>query len=229
MIRGGMGLCATVLLLAASAIPSAQVGFGRETPRAGSWEVGGAATWTRGFSGVDRTAELTRNGELAGGFDLFTTDSRIGGGAGAGATLAFYLSRTVALEAGGRYSRPRLAVRLSGDAEDAAAVTAEETLTRYVFTGSVVLHLRRAAVAPRAVPFVAAGAGYIRELHQGNELIETGTEFHAAAGFKYWFGAARRRVGVRGEAGLSVRDGGFDFKDERRMLPMAAASLIYLF
>jgi hypothetical protein len=128
-----------------------------------------------------------------------------------------------------RYSRPRLLYRLSGDAEEAQTVTAEETLSRYVFTGSVVYHLRR-AIGRRFIPFVMGGAGYIRELHQGNELIETGTEFHALGGIKYWFGTTGRRFGLRGQAGVSMTDGGFDFREDgSRTLPIASASLVYLF
>lgn len=151
------------------------------------------------------------------------------GGAGVEGMLAFYVSRTVAIEAGVRYSKPRLTIRLTGDVEEAAPVSAEETLTRYLFTGSVVLHLRTPSPARRVVPFVAGGAGYVRELHQGNQLIETGAEFHAMGGLKYWLGAAPRRFGVRAEAGVSIRDGGFDFEDKSRLLPIAAASFVYLF
>jgi hypothetical protein len=210
---------------------AAQVFAVRDTPRSGSWEAGGGVTWTEGFEGASRSAELTRNGESSGGFDLFTAAGRLGNGAGAGATLGYYLSPSVAVEAGFRYSKPRLSYRLTGDAEDAPAVTAEETLTRYVFTGSLVLHLRQLTFARRAVPFLAAGAGYIRDLHEGNELVETGTEYHVSGGIKYWFGAARRRrLGFRGEAGVSINDGGFDFRtDSSRVLPAASASLIYLF
>ncbi len=79
------------------------------------------------------------------------------------------------------------------------------------------------------VPFVAGGAGYIRDLHEGSELVETGTEYHALAGLKWWFSDRPRRLGVRGEAGLSIRDGGFDFREGRRTVPIASLSLAYLF
>lgn len=219
-------IAAGVLVTAAPA--SAQGVLRRDTPRAGSLELGGGVTWTGGFSGADRTAELTRNGEASGGFDLFDSSSKVTSAAGLGATAAFYVSPSMAVEAGLRYSKPRLRVRLSGDFEEAEALSAEEDLTRYVFTASVVFHLRRGP-ARRLVPFVAGGAGYIRDLHEGNQLVETGTEYHALAGMKYWFGAARRRLGIRGQAGLSISDGGFDFKDEPRTLPIASASLVYLF
>jgi hypothetical protein len=223
-------IAAWILVLASGARPAAQFLSGGDAPRGGSWEAAGGGVWSGNFTGPTLAAELTRNPESSGGFDLFSAAGTMTNGAGAGATLAYYVSRALALEAGLRYSQPRLSYRLTGDAEDAADVTAEETLSRYVFTGSIVLHLRPLGSARRLIPFVAGGGGYIRELHQGNELVETGTEIHATGGVKYWFGTGRRKVGVRGEAGVSVGNGGFDFRDDgSRTLPIASASLMYLF
>ena len=59
--------------------------------------------------------------------------------------------------------------------------------------------------------------------------METGTEYHAGAGVKIWFGNARRRLGFRADAGLSMRDGGVDPETGFRAVPMGAASLVYLF
>lgn len=207
-----------------------QVSIARDVPRRGSWEAGGGVIWADSFSGPSRAAELTRNGEVSGGFDLFTSAGRLASGAGLDVTIGYYLAPSIAVEAGMRYSKPRLSFRLTGDAEDAPDLTAEETLTRYVFTGSVVWHLRELAFARRGVPFIMAGAGHVRDLHEGSELVETGTEYHIGGGLTYWFGAGRRRVGIRGQAGLSMSDGGFDFRDEgTRTLPVASASVVYLF
>lgn len=201
----------------------------REAPSNGSWEIGGGVVWTDAFSGAETAAELTQNSATEGGFDLFKASGRVRNGTGVGGTLGYYLSRSLALEAGVRYSQPRLTYRLSGDFENADAATASETLTRYVFTGSLVWHLRGLAFGRRGAPFLTAGAGYVRDLHDKNELIETGTEYHAGAGVKIWFGTGPRRLGIRGQAGVSITDGGFDFRDEPRTLPMASAALVYLF
>ncbi len=107
-------------------------------------------------------------------------------------------------------------------------MTAEETLTRYVFTGSVVWHLRSGR-GKRVIPFVVGGAGYIRDLHEENELVETGAEYHAGGGVKIWFGSGQRRCGLRGEAGVSINDGGFDFTDGTRTVPIVSGTLVYLF
>lgn len=202
----------------------------RDTPHAGSWELGGGVVWTGGFSGPSSTAELTRNGQSSGGFDLFTAAGEVTGGVGAGATIAVFLSRRVAVQGGFRVAQPSVSYRLSGDAEDAASISAQEDLARYVFTGSLLIHLRQMSPGVSTVPFIAAGAGYVRDLHQGNELMETGTELHGVVGLKHWFNStARRRFGIRGEAGVSRIDGGFDFRDKSRLVPIASASLIYLF
>ena len=202
----------------------------RETPHAGSWEIGGGLVWTGGFTGPTTTAELTRNGESSGGFDLFTAAGELEARPGVNARIAVFVSRSVAVEGGFRFSQPTVSYRLSGDAEEAAETTATENLSRYVFTGSLVVHLRRMSPGVSLVPFIAGGAGYIRDLHQGNELMETGTEFHGVAGLKYWFNtAAPRRFGIRGEAGVSMTDGAFDFSEKSRILPIVSASLVYLF
>ncbi len=228
-MKGRVALGTLVALLVATGTASAQLVATGSGSAAGSWEVGGGVTWTGSFSGPTSTAELTRNGESSGGFDLFTTDSEIENGAGVAAALAFYLSANVSLEAGLRYSKPVLSYRLADDVENAPPETAEETLTRYVFTGSLVWHLRRLTSASRLVPFVAGGGGYVRDLHQANQLIETGGEVHGVAGVKYWLGTGRRRFGLRGQAGFSVVTGGFDFHDASRTLPIASAGLMYLF
>ena len=125
-------------------------------------------------------------------------------------------------------ARPKLDIKLSGDFESAPDQTATETLTQYVIDGSAVLNL-----APfnsgRVVPFIAGGAGYIRDLHEGSELIETGIEYHGLVGIKWWFSDRPHRLGIRGEGGFSIRDGGFDFRDERRTVPIATAGLVYIF
>ena len=109
--------------------------------------------------------------------------------------------------------------------EDAPDTTAEETLSQYLFDGSIVWHLGKG----RAVPFLFGGAGYLRELHEDDALLEEGLEYHAGGGIKWWFGERRRGVGVRAEAGVSIRDGGFDFKDGQRIVPTAGGFLFYAF
>ena len=201
----------------------------RPTPHAGSWEFSGGLLWQGGFDLGSADAKLTRNSTTGTGpFDLFSSDTTLGSGLGVQGRIAGYLSKTVAIEGGLRLTRPVLTIKLSGDFESAPDQAAEETLTQYVIDGSVLWHFA-SFHRGRAVPFVAGGAGYIRDLHEGNELIETGTEYHGLVGLKWWFSSRPHRLGIRGDAGFSIRDGGFEFQDGRHTVPIASVSLAYLF
>jgi hypothetical protein len=232
------GVAAVCLLLAAAPVDGQVRSPARPrpqgpTPHAGSIEISGGAVWDGGFDLGSADATLTGNSSAGGSsspYDLFTTDSRLGAGFGFQARLAGYLSRSLAVEGGVRLLRPDLSTSITADAEGAPDETAAETLNQYVFDGSVVWHFQGASFSRgRGLPFVSGGAGYVRDLHEGNELVETGVEYHATAGVKLWFSDKPRRAGIRGEAGVSIRDGGFDFRDGTRTVPIAGVSLMYLF
>jgi hypothetical protein len=220
-------ICVAVLCLASTA--EAQVYMGRDAPRRGMFEASGGGLFTSGFDMGSLTAELTRS-TTTDRFDLFTSETEVAGFPGGFVRLGLYLSDSVSIEGGMRYSRPVLSVRLSGDAESGPNVTAEETLSHYLFEGSLVWHLRHLSFASgRAIPYLAGGGGYLRELHEENQLVETGQEYHALGGLKYWFGSRVRRFGLRIEGGVSARKKGFDSADEMRPLPVAFGGLSYLF
>ena len=222
---------AAVVLAACPHVASAQVWLGSTVPRRGTLEISGGAVSSGGYDMGVQAAEQTRNtGTTTGPFTLFSAQSRVVTTSGAQARLGVYFTRSVLIEGGAQYSRPRVAIRLTNDAEQAAETTATEVMTRYVFDGSIMVHLTRLSFAgERAVPFVSGGAGYIRELHERDELVETGREYHAGGGLKWWFGQGRRRLGLRADVGVSLRERGFDFAETRRTVPTAGASLCYLF
>ena len=223
-------IIATLVVFGGAAAAHAQVFIGGgPVPRRGSWEISGGGLWSQGYDLGDTPATLTRNpGTGSGPFELFASETRVEPAPAGHGRLAIYLAPRVSIEGGVQYSRPRLSTSLSSDAEGAAPITVSETVTRYVFTGSVVFHFNSFGNG-RGVPFVFGGGGYVRELHEGAELVETGQEIHLGAGIKYWFGARRRRAGLRGDVGLSLRDRGIDFSEQRRTLPTAGVSFVYLF
>lgn len=221
---GSLTLAAALL---APADASAQVWIGSTAPRRGSVELTGAGLWSGGQTFADRDATLTPNPDTGStSFVLFETESALRPAFGAQGSVGVYLGSRVSIEGGVRYVRPRLETRLTNDVEDAPDVTAVTTLTQYLFSGSLLYHfVGRGSV----VPFIGGGAGHVRDVHAGNELVETGTEYHGTAGVKMWFGSGRRRVGLRAEGGVSVIDGGFSFEEGRRTAPTAAIGLSYLF
>jgi hypothetical protein len=196
-------------------------------PTAGSWEVTGGAVFVGGFDAGTRAAELTPNSGTSGSVTLFETESRVKPATGLLGKIGIYLTPSFAIEGGLRYTKPTYETRISDDFENADDLTAEETLSQYLFDVSAVWHFRGSGRG-RPMPFVYGGAGYLRELHEGDTLVEDGLEIHAGGGVKWWFGAAGR-WGFRAGAGISVRDGGFDPEEKRRIVPEANGSLIWVF
>jgi len=229
---GRTALCAVLLVaVLPSAARAQQIYLGSTAPHRGSWEVSGGAIWSDGYDLGSRSAELTRNtGGGTGPFELFTSSTEVTTATGGQGRIGVYLSRSIALEAGAQFLRPVVSSRLANDAEEAEDTTATETISRYVFDGAVVFHMTGLSFnGGKGVPFLTGGAGYLRELHDRDELIETGVTYHAGAGLKLWFGQGARRLGVRADVGVAMRDGGFDFSDDRRTVPTAGVSLAYLF
>lgn len=217
------------LVLGGAADSAAQVYVGSSAPRRGTVEVSGGGMWSAGQDLASRAAVLTGNpGSGRSSLDLFSSEPSLEPVIGAQALVAVYVTPALAIEGGVQFSRPTLAVRLGDDFEDAPAVTATTDITQYLFTGSLLYHFGD----PRRVsPFIAAGAGHLRDVHSGNELVETGTEYHGKFGVKMWTGGGtgRGRLGIRAEGGISVRSGGFNFDEDRRVVPTAAVLLAYLF
>ena len=220
-------VCALALSLPAT-LPAQPLFARTEAPGRGTVEAGGGVVFSAGFDVPALGAGLTRS-TGSDRFDLFSVDGTAGDSVGAHARVGFFVTRTISVEADFRYARPTLSYDLSDDAE-AEDVTASETLSHYLFGGSVLFHLPGASFRNgRGMPFIGVGGGYIRELHEGNELVETGDEVHATVGVRYLYGAGRRRIAVRGEVGASSRHRGFDDEDARRTLPIALAGVSLLF
>ena len=225
------GVAAVLIVAGWPRQAGAQVWLGSDAPRRGSIEISGGVVWFGGFDLGARNAEETRNINTGSGpFALFAVDSRVAAAPGARLRAGVYLSSAISVEGGLQYGRPRLSSRLSGDAEQAPDLTAGETVTRYLVDGSLLFHLTPLAFAGRrAMPFFGAGGCYVRELHDQNELVETGREYHAIAGMQVWFGQRSPRFGVRADVGASMRSGGTDFRSGRRTVPTAGVSIVYLF
>jgi hypothetical protein len=223
--------CAAIAWAVMPADASAQVYISRDVPRGGMVEIGGGVVWSKGYDVGTAAAEETRNtGSGPGPFLLFSSDTRNDASIGLRGRLGFYLSKSLSIEGGALVARPKMSTRLTGDAESAPDLTATETLTQLIIDGSVVLHLTSAAFGGgRGVPFVFGGAGYVRDAHEKNEVIETGHEFHAGGGLHYWLGQGKHRWGVRGDVGVSWRNGGADASDTTRVTPTLAGSVAYLF
>ena len=205
---------------------AAQPYSGNASPRAGSFEVSGGAAWTRGYDAGSADALLTRPGAAGTPpLTLFNVTGTVESGPGAVARLGVYLARRVSVEATIEFSRPVLRAHLGDDFELATDTDAEETITSYLAGGSLLYHFG----AGRIVPFVSGGGGYLRQLHEENAELLSGTEIHGGGGIKYWFGTGRHRFGLRADAQVSSRSQAVAFEQKRRVLPSFSVGVAYLF
>jgi hypothetical protein len=180
-------------------------------------EVGGGLLGGAALGAVD--ANLRANDRAEQPSRLFTADHRFA------RTGAFHMR--AARPFGGRWgveggftvSRPVLSAAVTADVEGAPPLTISETVDQYFIDAGIVIALEELRVG-RVLPFATAGAGYLRQLHEGQTVIEHGQLFQAGAGFKYPL--IRRASGLVRTAGLRadlrgyVMRGGVSVEDRPR-------------
>jgi hypothetical protein len=129
------------------------------------------------------------------------------------------------------YGHPQLRVSISGDAEQAADLTAVESLHQFTFDGAIVWLMERRRIGRRGIPFVAAGAGYLRQLHEGNTLVVSGQTYYVGGGLKYRLMSRNARLkglGVRGDLRALARVHGVAV-DGVHVSPAIAGSIFVAF
>lgn len=206
-------------------------------PRARSFEVsaGGIALGSVDFGSA--TASLIANQSSAPESTLFRTASTMKTGVGLDGRLAFNITRALAVEGGFVWTRATLESRISGDIENVPGVTVTQDLDTYFIEASAVWHLNALGFAGgRAVPFVAGGAGYVRQLDEDQVLTtDTGTVYHAGGGLKYFFMTRPRGfirgLGLRGDARVYITDVGVELVEDttRRNRWATSAALLVRF
>jgi hypothetical protein len=200
--------------------------IGPAATQRGSTEFGAAAVWTGGYDAGDAAALETRNTTTGTGpLTLFNARGTVSSATGVAGRVGLFVASRVSLEGAFQYTRPVLRALLSDDFESAAPVDADETISSYLFAGSLLYHFG----SGRFMPFVLGGGGYLRQLHDGSAELVTGPEMHGGAGFKFWFGDGGRRFGLRVDAVASSRSKSAGFEEKRRVVPSVTGGICYLF
>jgi hypothetical protein len=184
--------------------------------------------WMGGYSLGDRDANLTTNDTAGSPYTLFKSTATMNSAGGLDARVGWRATPMLTFEGALTWARPVLSTRLYSDAENAAEIRATETTSQYIIEGAVVAALlggRRALV-----PFVRAGFGYLRELHGGNSLVETGTSLHLGGGATYWFGdIARQRIGLRVDGRYYMLRNGLNLGSSSRSLGAVSGGVVFGF
>jgi hypothetical protein len=193
-------------------------------------EVAIAGGWLAGAALGDGDANLrTREGDDS---RLFSTSSRFAGAPGLELRVGLPLTRRYAVEGRVGFVHPEMRTAIAADAEGAPAVTVAERIDQYTVEGAVVMMLDGWSVG-RLVPFASGGAGYLRQLHEGQTLVEEGIVYHAGGGVKHPLFARPngwvRGAGLRGDVRLSVLTGGIDLDAGARTHASVSGSVYVTF
>jgi hypothetical protein len=206
--------------------------------RPGQIIVSGGGMLDGGHRVGDLTVTIPRN--PSGGtapFTLLRAESKLGAAAGFDARVAYALTSAFALEVRGAYASPELGVTISQDDEMDGGAFASERVQQFAVDVSAIYQLP-IAVSRRARAYAIGGGGYLRQLHEGRLLVDTGQTIHVGGGVQYWLrGAAgrqslrpaRRALGVRGEVRFVRRFGGIDFEERARSFPTVGALVFVAF
>jgi len=196
--------------------PNSRVDFGAGIRWAGHANLGSATA-----------TETTGSGSTS---PLFSTSSELSGAAGFGVNIDVRVARRVEAVAIATFAKPTIHTTISNDIESSGSVTASETVKEYAFGGGALVYLPRGNARLR--PFAAGTVAYLRQLHESNTLVATGTAFQFGGGVKYLFGSRRGRfkgLGVRAEAAVEGRRKGVAFDSRTLFSPVVAASLFARF
>ena len=191
--------------------------------------VGGGLVLASGYPIGESVAHLRTNatGSAPPPFAWFAADSRMKASPGIGLRVEYALTESVAIEGSGSFARPIIGVSLSQDAEAVAERIDGETLHQLVVEAGATWQLPL-RLGRRVAPFLAGGAGYVRQLHEERTLVETGQVYSAGGGARYWLRGGRgtvRPVGVRADVRAAWRRHGIDFANKTRVFPTATISL----
>ena len=219
------------LFVAAVAVTAGGVAAAQEGPllRTHHVTLGAGVLWSGGYDVGDATAQLRGNGtgSTAPAFNWFTANSRVTAATAPEVHIGFALTPRVAIDGVVSYARPRIAVKIAGDAEAPAQELAGEKIEQYEIGAAVSWQLPIAS-ARRFAPFVSAGGAYLRQLHEDRALAETGRIYYAGGGARYWLRGghgASTAAGMRVDARVNLRKDGIDFENKMRAYPTLTLSL----
>lgn len=160
----------------------------------------------------DSRADLRSNDPSGSPFTLFRAAVRLEPAATWQGRLAWRLSDHVDVEGGVSVARPDVTSALTADAEGAASLVAVERTAQYVLEAGAIVRPWGGGLRERTVPFLAAGVGYVRQLHEGRVLVDDGTVLYAGGGVRHRLAAPAsglvRTVWLRFDARLRAYRGG---------------------
>ena len=226
MTRRRAGIALAVALAA-----RASQGLAQTLAEPGRLEIGVGPQWTGHAALGSRNAnETTGSGSP---FTLFSSSTELASSTGIEVRIGIRVLPRLDAEAVGSYATPSLVITTSGDSENAPGVAAKERLQQFTIHGAAVWYLPAWRTGGRTAPFVTAGVGYLRHVHENDVLLAGGTVYEAGGGIKQLLVSRDRRrlkgVGVRADVRAVARAKGAAPGGGTHVSPAVTASLFVRF
>jgi hypothetical protein len=190
-------------------------------------EVGADLRWLTGVQFNDVNANETAFG--GSNRAVFKSATRFGQAACPEARVAVPLTRLLDAEGSIAYGRSQLTTTITQDPE-AADATITESLTAYLLEGGVAAHLARWRKGA-SEPFVSAGIGYLRQLHDGHTLVEGGRTWYVGAGLRHRFHddalSGFKSAALRVELRATILGTGSALDGETHVMPAVIAGVLF--
>lgn len=174
-------------------------------------------------------ANIRANSGTAQPYRLFSTSSRLAAAPLLEARLGFSLSRRLSIEGRFGYSRPDVRTSVSGDVEGAPALTIVERIDQFAIDAGIKVRVDEWRLGS-FTPFMTAGAGYLRQLHAGQALVEQGHSYFIGGGVVRPLVVRNRSlikaVTLRADGRLDLLVGGIGNSDRPRPHPSFSGALV---
>jgi len=221
MMRWPIGLLCGVLL--------AGTAEGQTVALPGRFEVAAGGLWALPMSmGAADATETAPNGTR---FRLFSSETSLASAFGLEGRVGVRLTTALQLEGSASHAAPTLRTRIRSDAEGIPDLTLAETVNQWTIEAALVAHLARRRFGTRSVPFLSAGVGYLRQLHEGGSLVETGRTYQGGGGVNVLLKRSGDRrlksAGLRLGARAVVRTGGASIDSRAHVAPLVDVSLFF--
>jgi hypothetical protein len=191
-------------------------------------QVGVGVGWLGGAALGEQPADL--RAASGGPYRLFESESDLGASVSFELRVGFGLTPRFGIEGRVARSAPDLDTMVSSDAEARGSFTISESIDQYVFDGGVVIRLDELETMG-LMPFASAGAGYVRQLHEGGDLVEEGQIFYVGGGFTRMFYSRSQGFIRAASARVDLRLNVFslDLDEDSRSQGSLAGSIVFTF
>jgi hypothetical protein len=193
----------------------------------GRFEVAAGGFWALPMSmGAADATETAPNGTR---FRLFSSETSLASAIGLEGRVGVRLTTALQLEGSASHAAPTLRTRIRSDAEGVPDLTLAETVDQWTIEAALVAHLARWRFGTRSVPFLSVGVGYLRQLHEGGTLVETGRTYQGGGGVNVQLKRAGDRrlksAGLRLGARAVVRTAGASIDSRAHVAPVVDVSM----